>query len=122
MFTIKYRRLCLVLTVALSAGCTDGEPEKNENVVLSDQEALIAQGRNKARICTGCHGPNGISRIPSNPSLAGLSQDYLVEQLHAFREGSRENPTMNSIARNLTDADIAALAAYFSSLPGAGSQ
>jgi cytochrome c553 len=41
---------------------------------------------------------------------------YLVEQLKAFRNGSRQNPWMSPQTKQLSNADIADLAAYYSNL------
>lgn len=103
--------------IVMLSGCAE-KPDGQGDSVMTESEALIVNGRQKARMCTGCHGPEGISRIPMNPSLAGLTQEYLSEQLSAFRSGERVNATMSSIALNLTDADIAALSHYFAALPG----
>lgn len=107
---------CIFFILVL-AGCSDKRSSQPAAVELSDEETLILHGKSRARACIGCHGPNGVSRIPSNPSLAGLSQKYISEQLHAFRDGSRSNPIMSSMARNLNEKDIAALSHYFASLP-----
>ena len=48
--------------------------------------------------CQTCHGPNGISRNQHVPNLAGQQAAYLVLQLQAFRNGTRHNPVMESIA------------------------
>ena len=66
--------------------------------------------------CAACHGQNGIGIIPLYPNLAGQKREYLVTQLHAFRDGSRKNPIMSPMAVHLSDADIENLAAYFSEL------
>jgi len=78
--------------------------------------AGIEQGKMKADNCAGCHGLNGISLSTEIPNLAGQKQEYLVNQLKAFRSQTRMNPTMNAMAEDLTDEDIADLTAYFSSL------
>jgi cytochrome c553 len=112
-------RLSLPLLAALVLfGCSDGEPNGTETS-LTEEQALLQQGSQKARMCTGCHGPAGISRIPSIPSIAGKPAGYLANQLHAFKTGEREDPTMSSIARNLSEADIQALSAFYASRPGA---
>lgn len=74
-------------------------------------------GKQKAASCAGCHGINGMSNNPSWPNLAGQKAPYLQAQLHAFREGSRVSPIMNSMAKTLSDEDIDNLSGYFSSLP-----
>lgn len=75
-----------------------------------------AAGKAKAATCAGCHGANGISAVPTYPNLTGQKEAYLAKQLHAFKDGSRKDPTMNAMAAPLTDAEIADLAAYYSSL------
>lgn len=93
--------------------CSDKAPP----VPLSAEQQLMQAGSQKARMCAGCHGPKGISRVASYPSIAGLSEAYISEQLQAFRTGQRQNPMMGSVAQNLSDADIDALSHYFAKLP-----
>ncbi len=76
----------------------------------------IAAGKVKAPMCAGCHGAKGIGVSAEFPNLAGQKAGYLSKQLRAFRDGSRVEPTMKAMASTLSDADIANLAAYFSSL------
>ena len=78
--------------------------------------ADIEQGKTKAALCAGCHGLNGVGLGPEFPNLAGQKKEYLAKQLHAFKESTRINPTMNPMAASLNDNDIENLAAYFSSL------
>lgn len=73
-------------------------------------------GKDKSAACTGCHGVNGISSNPMWPSLAGQQEGYLVKQLHAFRDGVREDPLMTPMSKTLSDADIDNLAAYYNNL------
>lgn len=75
--------------------------------------ADAAAGAKKAEICFGCHGPEGNSDIPAHPNLAGQQAIYLANQLTAFRSNTRSNTLMNGIAKDLGDADIQNLAAYF---------
>jgi cytochrome c553 len=75
-----------------------------------------AAGKAKAATCAGCHGANGISANNLWPNLKGQKADYLVKQLKAFRDGQRQDPMMGGMAKSLSDADIANVAAYFSSL------
>lgn len=104
--------------LVILAACSDDKPEV-VTPPLTDSAALVAHGKQKSRMCTACHGPAGISRVASYPSLAGKPEDYLAEQLQAFRSGTRENPMMSSIAKNLSNDDVAALAHYYAGLPGA---
>jgi len=68
----------------------------------------------KAQTCVACHGPAGVSSNPEWPNLAGQHAGYLAMQLKAFRDGSRDNPAMVPFVADLTDADITALAKFYS--------
>jgi cytochrome c553 len=78
--------------------------------------ADAAAGRTKAAICTTCHGPDGLSRLPNAPHLAGQPELYLTEQLKAYRAEMRKDPMMTVIAKPLSDQDIADLAAWYNSI------
>ena len=100
--------LMLTATIALASAATQawaGDAEK---------------GKSKAATCIACHGANGISQIPMYPNLAGQKEQYLVLQLKAFRDGTRKNMVMAPMAANLSDDDIADLAAYYAGLNPAG--
>jgi len=83
-----------------------GEQDKAE---VAAEHALAAN-------CVMCHGAAGVSRQPLWPGLAGLSKDYDVTALKSYRDGSRKNPLMSVMAKDLTDADAARLAAFFASI------
>ena len=48
------------------------------------------------------------------PSLAAQPEQFIVTQLFMFREGNRKDPQMSPLAKNLTNADMNDIAAYFS--------
>ena len=73
-------------------------------------------GRQKASACQTCHGIDGIAKIPIAPHIAGESQIYLETQLKAFRSGKRQHEIMSVVAKQLSDEDIADLAAWYSSI------
>ena len=75
-----------------------------------------AAGKAKAAACAGCHGAAVVSNNPLWPNLAGQQQGYLVKQMKAFRDGIRSDPMMTPMAKPLSDADIANLAAYYNGL------
>jgi cytochrome c553 len=72
-------------------------------------------GQGKAITCVACHGIDGNSANPEWPNIAGQHAPYLVKQITAFRDGTRQNVLMSPMATGLTDEDIADLAAWFSS-------
>lgn len=86
-------------------------------------QSLIAgsadAGEAKALTCTACHGAQGNSSIPTWPNIAGQNASYILAQLQAFKNGSRQDPMMSSQAMMLSDDDMANLAVYFESLPAA---
>ena len=77
----------------------------------AEVEALISGN------CATCHGAKGHSTSPIFPSLAGQNQEYLVKQLQDFRSKKRASDTMAPQAANLSDQNIAGLAAFFASQP-----
>ena len=74
-----------------------------------------AAGKAKSALCASCHGPTGISMSPVWPNLAGQKEQYLIKQITAFRDGTRQDPMMAPMVAALSDTDIENLAAYFSS-------
>ncbi|HYF09914.1 MAG TPA: c-type cytochrome [Acetobacteraceae bacterium] len=73
-----------------------------------------------ARLCTHCHGRNGVASTSGMPSLAGQPAEYIVAQMVLFRAGQRALvPNMVNSARGLDDQQIEDLAAFFSGLPAA---
>jgi len=84
------------------------------------QAADIEAGKAKvATVCAACHGATGVSVSDNIPNLPGQRAAYLEAQLKALKDGTRKNPLMNAMAAQMSAADIADVAAYFSSLPGA---
>ena len=75
-----------------------------------------AAGKAKAMACAACHGPLGVALAPDAPNLAGQPASYIEEQLKAYRGGTRKHEVMTLMAKPLSDADIANLAAWFSSI------
>ena len=78
--------------------------------------ADAAAGKSKAAQCTVCHGLDGLAKNPDAPNLAGDSANYIRKQLGAYRSGERKDPQMSIMAKDLSDDDIADLAAWYSSL------
>ena len=67
------------------------------------------------QVCAACHGTDGASPTPANPSLAGMPADYITQQLAHFKAGIRVNPVMQPMAAALSPADMASLGAYYAS-------
>jgi len=76
----------------------------------------IAAGKEKVLfVCSECHGMTGFSDVENFPNLVGQKEMYLTIQLKAFKAGKRKDEEMNPVAKQLTDAEIANVAAYYSS-------
>jgi len=120
------------------AGIAKGMSEediKNVSAYLDKQKAEAGAAKNKDTVelgkkiyragiaeknvpaCAGCHGASG-SGIPAQfARLAGQHQDYTGAQLTAFRSGARKNsPQMETIAKRMSDDEIAAVADYVAGL------
>jgi len=82
----------------------------------ADLTDALSDGKKSARVCGSCHGPKGIARVDSYPSLAGQSAQYLAKQLRAFRDGSRTDPQMSVLAKSLSDDEIVNVSAWYASL------
>ena len=75
-----------------------------------------AAGKEKAEMCTACHGEGGISQIENIPSLAGQPDQFTQWQLVFFRAGTRKNEQMQPVVEPLNNEDIRNLGAYFATL------
>ncbi|WP_398468822.1 c-type cytochrome [Tardiphaga sp.] len=83
---------------------------------LPTSAADIAAGKEKAELCIGCHGENGISQMENMPSLAAQPDQFTQWQLIFFRAGTRKSEEMKPIVEQLDNSDIRNLGAYFASL------
>lgn len=75
-------------------------------------------GRTKAAPCATCHGADGMGTAPNFPVLAGQYAEYMVHALKQYRSGARQNALMAPFVAELSDADIADLAAYYAAMEG----
>lgn len=96
--------IALVTAPALAADITAGK-------------AIVMQGNgNGAPACMSCHAPDGAGNATANfPRLAGLDGPYIAKQIADYKNGSRNNATMQSIAAALTEKQAADVGAYYAS-------
>lgn len=89
-------------------------------IVSAAEGADFEPGKNiAATVCAACHGANGISVSDRFPNLAGQRRPYIEKQLKAFKSKKRKHGMMNGIAGALSKADMANVAAFYASQPGA---
>jgi cytochrome c553 len=97
--------------------CLSGFAFANESAPSLSGVALV-----EAKGCVSCHGKDGNGAVlpttgkidPQYPLLAGQYASYLEFSLKSYRNGTRKNAVMAGFATALTDAEIKALAKYFS--------
>jgi cytochrome c553 len=77
------------------------------------QDGSVDAGQSKSLTCAACHGQDGNSVTPEWPNLAGQHRDYIVRQLHAFKDKERQDAGMQGFASTLSDQDMQDLGAYF---------
>ena len=121
----------LVAGVALSA-CSGGDTPAEHSAAdraeghTSSSAGLppgrVAEGEKLATACAACHGAQGNAPLDASyPKLGGQYYDYIAHSLQMYRDGQRSgSPTadvMAAQAKNLTDQQIADLAAYFGAQP-----
>jgi sulfide dehydrogenase cytochrome subunit len=82
------------------------------------QDARTLHLRALAATCANCHGTNGRAVDAATvPGLAGMPAGYMVEQLKAFKAGTRPATVMHQLAKGYSDAQIEALAGWFAAQP-----
>jgi cytochrome c553 len=105
-----------------SADRSDGHTRSSSGIPAGHAEAgeKLAHTKNAktGQACVDCHGESGNAPIdPTYPKLGGQYHDYIAHSLQLYRDGDRSNMLMASQAADLTDQQIADLAAYFGSQP-----
>lgn len=95
----------LLLTLGVSAAAHAAD------AIVGDAKA----GQAKTAVCGACHGPDGNSAAPNFPKLAGQGERYLLKQIHDIKGGKRQVLEMTGILDNLSEQDVADIAAYFAS-------
>lgn len=100
----------LLVSLLLTLGVT-GVAQAAGTALVGD----AAAGQAKTAVCGACHGPDGNSMAPNFPKLAGQGDKYLLKQLHEIKDGKRAVLEMTGMLTNLSDQDLADIAAYYSS-------
>lgn len=77
-----------------------------------------AYGEYLSSECVTCHQLSG--NFAGIPPIVGWPEQSFVEIMQDYKSKKRDNPVMQTIAGRLGEKEVAALAAYFGSLPPAG--
>jgi len=103
-----------IVRCALLVACVATQP-----LFAQEVKGNAAAGEKKVAQCIGCHGIKGyrasFPEIYRVPMIFGQSEKYIVSALGGYKRGERKHPTMRGVVDNLSDQDIADLAAYYAS-------
>lgn len=76
-------------------------------------KADLVQGQaSYEAVCAACHGVDGNSQIVINPKLAQQHPEYLIKQLHDFKDDKRADPVMKGFAMMLSDEEMNNISAW----------
>jgi cytochrome c553 len=113
---MKYRLLIAATSVALglftslasfAAGAEGMVQSPAPKPDLAKAKQIVDQ------LCAACHGSDGNSVSPANPSIAGQHAEYITLQLMHFQSGIRANAVMQAMVAKLTPEDMQALGVFF---------
>lgn len=102
--TVATLGLALAVPVVIAQGVIKGDPAKGQQIA--------------SQVCAACHGPDGNSPLPVNPSLAGQHPEYLFKQLMNFKPAGgkpaeRVNAVMAGMVASLSEEQMRDVAAYY---------
>lgn len=89
----------------------------NTNSLAAD----AARGEKLSQTCLGCHGAPGLRNpgpVYNIPMVGGQHAQYIISALQAYKDKTREHGTMQAQAANLSDQDMADIAAFFGAMEG----
>ncbi|WP_286998466.1 MULTISPECIES: c-type cytochrome [Comamonas] len=90
---------------AFAAGDTPAKPD-----LVKGQASFEA-------VCAACHGADGNSTIVLNPKLAQQHPEYLLKQLHDFKDDKRADPIMKGFATMLSEEEMRNITAWLATQP-----
>lgn len=103
--------LCCVVVTSLLSACSR-EPDSSTASFDADAGKAIAESA-----CIDCHGLDGRGANPDIPNLAAQPAEYLVDALHAYRDGGRLHAALQDMTQGMSEEDIANIAGFYASLP-----
>jgi len=108
--------ILMVTTMPVSRG--------DESIKQDDGKGNPVAGKEKSKLCQGCHGEDGNSISEATPKLSGQYEKYILKQLRDYKAGIRPHEIMNAMAIELSEEDMADVSSYFSiqvKMKGSGS-
>jgi len=100
-----------IVVLSLLIACSR-EPESTEPLYDLAAGKAIAEAD-----CSACHGMDGRGATSEIPNLTAQPVLYLVEAMHAYRDGGRLHAALQDMTTGMSEADITNIAAYYASQP-----
>ncbi len=115
---VRYVFFCFLFVCTAAAWADDSDwLIMRYGVISHDSRAFdraYEAGRERARLCSYCHGIDGNSVKDGVPNLAEQNPLYLWAQIDHFASGRRKNFVMQALAKSFSHEDKLNLAIYFS--------
>jgi cytochrome c553 len=113
---MKYRSLIAATSVALGLLTSSASFAAGVDGVVQSpapKPDLAKAQQTVSQVCAACHGADGNSTSPANPSLAGQHAEYITVQLMHFQSGIRANAVMQAMVAKLTPEEMRSLGIFF---------
>lgn len=81
-------------------------------MAFTAQAGDASTGKTKSEACAQCHGDTG----KDDPPIAGMAEANFTKAMKEYQSGERKNKKMAKASKDLSEADIADLAAYYAGL------
>lgn len=100
-----------IMGLTLLVACSGDSGETAMNIDI-EAGKIIAGSE-----CIDCHALDGRGENPDIPNLAAQPAEYLVDAMHAYRDGGRLHAALQDMTQGMSEEDIANIAGYYASLP-----
>ncbi len=113
------------LVAAVAVGCAAQKESASKPAAKAEAKpAAVAKAKPKLMMgasaemlagpCVACHGTT-VSAGPASPTIVGMSEEYFVETMEAYKSGDRFSTIMQRIAKGYSGGEIKTMGKYFSS-------
>lgn len=91
------------------------------SIIQAAHAGDAAVGEKISQTCLGCHGVPGLRNpgpVYAVPMIGGQHAEYIISSLKAYKDKTRSHKTMQAQSSNLSDENMADIAAFFSQMKG----
>lgn len=112
---MKRLSLLIMLPILVShAQAGEGDAKPKEDITALIKQYPMPTGKMLGDNCSACHGTLGREFGEAMPPLAGMSKQSFIHIMKAYRDNRSPSIVMHDVAYVYTDAEIEAMADYFS--------